>query len=221
MESDNLEFANMSGDRVHDKVMEVAMPYLHQDSSQILIAGSGQGSLEYKLLRKGIRATNIHAVDINPAQYKLQTVNVQYCDLNGSLPFTPQTFDVCFAVEVIEHLYNPRNLIDEVWRVLKTDGMLFLTTPNVHSIMQKIRFLFSDKFAWFSEQDYLGSGHIHPIFDWLLERMVRNRFELINYTSQAFHFRVIPHLPAIPVPYEHRLFAVNNIYAYRKVDGTA
>jgi SAM-dependent methyltransferase len=157
-------------------------------------------------------------VDCDPSQYKLKTVNVQYCDLNGSLPFDPQTFSICFATEVIEHLYNPQNLIDEVWRILKPGGMLFLTTPNVHSLMQKVRFLFSDGFGWFHESDYIGSGHIHPIFDWLLERMVRNKFVLIRYTSQTFHLRVIPKLPAIPIPYEHRFFAVNNIYAYRKLD---
>jgi SAM-dependent methyltransferase len=216
MESENIEFADMAGAGLHEKVIEIALPYLGK--SRILVAGAGQGALEYKLLKKGIPARNIEAIDFNPAQYKLKTVNIQYCDLGGSLPFEPQAFDVCFATEVIEHLYNPQNLINEVWKVLKPGGMLFLTTPNVHSLMQKIRYLFSDKFGWFHESDYLGSGHIHPIFDWLLGRMVRGKFVLVKYTSQAFYLRVIPQLPVIPIPYEHRLFAVNNIYAYRKVD---
>jgi len=216
MGSENVNFTNMSPDGIHEKVLEIAMPYLLSDT-QILVVGAGQGSLEFKLLKIGIPAKNIQAVDYDPAQYKLRNVNIQFCDLNGSLPFEPQSFDICFATEVIEHLHNPYNLINEVWRVLRSSGMLFLTTPNVHSIMQKIRFLFSDKLGWFFEQDYLGAGHIHPIFDWLLERMVRNKFELLRYTSQTFHLRLIPQLPAIPIPYEHRFFAVNNIYAYRKL----
>jgi len=185
MEIENVEFEDKAGEGVHEKVIEIALPYL--DKSNILVAGAGQGSLEYKLLKKGVLAENIKAVDYNPSQYKLKSVNIQYCDLGGSLPFEPQTFDVCFATEVIEHLNNPQNLITEVWRILKPGGMLFLTTPNVHSLMQKIRFLFSDKFGWFHESDYLRSGHIHPIFDWLLERMVRGKFVLVKYTSQAFY----------------------------------
>jgi SAM-dependent methyltransferase len=213
------DFADKAGEGVHEKTIEIALPYLA--GSHILVAGAGEGSLEFKLLKKGVLAENIKAVDYNPAQYKLGQVSIQYCDLNGSLPFESQSFDVCFAIEVIEHLHNPQNLINEVWRVLKSGGMLFLTTPNVHSLTQKLRFLFSDKFAWFHEGDYIGSGHIHPIFDWLLERMVRNKYVLVKYTSQAFHLRVIPQLPAIPIPYEHRLFAINNIYAYRKLDTVA
>lgn len=145
MKYEDLEFANMSGQGVHDKVLHIAMPYLN--TAKILVAGAGQGSLEYKLLKNGIRPEDIHSVDWNPDHFLLKSVNVRYCDLNGPLPFESETFGVCFATEVIEHLYNPHNLINETWRVLKPSGMLFLTTPNVHSIMPKIRFLFSDKLA--------------------------------------------------------------------------
>jgi len=216
MECEKLEFADKSGTGVHEKVLEIAEPYL--DSSRILVAGTGQGSLEYKLMERGVPAENIKAVDSHPEMFKLESVEVKYCDLNGPLPFEPGTFDIVFATEVIEHLYDPHNLIEESHRVLAPDGMLFLTTPNVHSLMQKVRFLFSDKLAYFHECDYQGSGHIHPIFDWLLERMTRDKFKLVKYTSQTFHLRFLPRLPAIRVPYRHRLFAVNNIYAFHKLE---
>lgn len=216
MECEELTFADKSGIGVHEKVLEIAKPYL--DGSQILVTGAGQGSLEYKLIARGVPAENIRAVDCAPEQYKLDSVEVSYCDLNGSVPFEPETFHIVFATEVIEHLNDPHNLIDEAWRVLAPGGMLFLTTPNVHSLMQKIRFLFSDKLAYFHECDYQGSGHIHPIFDWWLERMTRGKFRLVKYTSQTFHLRFAPKIPAIRIPYRHRLFAVNNIYAFRKME---
>src|SRR5208283_1631214 len=100
MERENMNFAQKSGHGVHEKVIEIAMPYL-SDNAQILVAGAGEGSLEYKLLKMQVPDKNIQAVDYNPAQYKLKTVNVQYCDLNYSLPFKPETFDICFAIEVI------------------------------------------------------------------------------------------------------------------------
>ena len=84
------------------------------------------------------------------------------------IPFNDESFDICFSVEVIERLNNPQNIINEAQRVLKPGGMLFLITPNVHSIAQKLRFLFSDEIYWFRDKDHKGLGHTHPIFDWLL-----------------------------------------------------
>jgi len=216
MQEDDIQFANMSGDDdgVHLKTLEIAKPYLKD--AKILIAGAGQGSLDYKLLQNGVSPENIESVDYNPEQYKVKLVHNQFCDLNGPIPFEDNSFDVVFSTEVIEHLYNPHNLVNEAWRVLKPGGMFFITTPNVHSIMQKLRFLFSDKIGWFIEADYEGSGHIHPIFDFLMERMTRKKFDLVKYTSQTFHLRLIPYIPAIPMPFESKLFAVNNIYAYKK-----
>lgn len=208
-------FSDMSGARVHEKVLELAKPYLRQ--AKILVAGAGEGSLEFKLISEGVLPGNIVSVDYDPSQFKLKDIKIQFCDLNKEIPFEDNSFDICFSTEVIEHLYNPNNLINETYRVLKLGGMLFLTTPNVHSIMQKIRYLFSDRLGWFFEKDFLGSGHIHPIFDWLLKRMIRGKFKIIYYTSQSFHLRLITKLPGIPVPFRHRLFAVNNIYMLKKL----
>lgn len=208
------QFADMSGVGVHEKVIQVANPYL--GANAILVAGAGQGSLEYKLLRHGVEHQRIAAIDYNPAQHKLSEINVTFCDLNGRVPFDDGSFDLVLCTEVIEHLNNPQNLIDELHRVTKSGGHLVLTTPNVHSVMQKLRYLFSDQFGWFFERDFLGSGHIHPIFDWLLKRMIRDKWQIKTYTSQSFHLRLIPYLPAIPMPFHSRFFAQNNIYLLEK-----
>jgi SAM-dependent methyltransferase len=46
-------------------------------------------------------------------------------------PFEDKTFDMVLCSEVIEHLvHSPINMICEINRVLKDDGILILTTPN-------------------------------------------------------------------------------------------
>ncbi|RLA35648.1 MAG: hypothetical protein DRR15_07030 [Gammaproteobacteria bacterium] len=122
-----------------------------------------RGGLEYQLLKLEPEASAIAALDINPEQYKVPEIDCQFCDLNGRIPFDDASFDVCFSIEVIEHLNNPQNIINEAHRVLKSGGMLFLSTPNLNSIAQKLRFLFSDEFQWFREKDHRILGHIHPI----------------------------------------------------------
>ena len=76
MNDEDMRFASMSGRGVHDKVLEIAEPYLA--NAQILIAGAGGGALEHKLLRNGAPAEKIQAVDCNPSQYKLESVDVQF-----------------------------------------------------------------------------------------------------------------------------------------------
>lgn len=47
----------------------------------------------------------------------------------NELPFTDTFFDVVFATEVLEHIYDPGRALREVHRVLKTNGLLFFTVP--------------------------------------------------------------------------------------------
>lgn len=207
------DFRDMSGDKVHEKVFEITQPYL--GTGRILVTGAGEGAFESRLIRAGVSPERISALDIRPHKYKLRQVTCGQADLNDSIPFADELFDTCYSIEVIEHLERPKRLIDEAYRVLKPGGILALTTPNVHSLMQKLRFLFTDRLAWFEQVDYFGSGHIHPLLDATLGWFCRDRFERVHYDSNKFHFR-LPKLPSIPMP-KHRLFAVNNIYVLKRL----
>lgn len=46
------------------------------------------------------------------------------------LPEKNGTFDLVFALALIEHLHNPDNFLREALRVLRPGGILFLSTPN-------------------------------------------------------------------------------------------
>jgi 2-polyprenyl-3-methyl-5-hydroxy-6-metoxy-1,4-benzoquinol methylase len=47
--------------------------------------------------------------------------------------FEDESFDVVVAIEVLEHVLDPRLLLNSLYSKLKPGGMLFLTTPNVYS----------------------------------------------------------------------------------------
>jgi methionine biosynthesis protein MetW len=47
------------------------------------------------------------------------------------LPFEDDWFDAVFCGEVIEHLFDPDHLLDEIYRVLKPGAFCILTTPNL------------------------------------------------------------------------------------------
>lgn len=211
-------FEHMAAYGVHSKVLELATPYL--DRENILVAGAGQGEFEHRLLASGVQPGAIRSLDIDPEQFMVEGLECGFCDLNQRAPFDDKSMDVWLSIEVIEHLRDPQNLIDEAHRVLKDDGVLFITTPNVHAIEQKLRFMFRDEFYWFRDKDFDGLGHIHPIFDWLLRRMIRNKFEIVTYDAPRFRFKLLSKGPGIPVPFKSKLFADINVYMLRKTAAT-
>ncbi len=57
--------------------------------------------------------------------------------VNGSalhIPFSNHSFDLIIIQDVIEHLANTADLYSEVKRILKTNGNIYLSTPNKLSI---------------------------------------------------------------------------------------
>jgi len=48
----------------------------------------------------------------------------------AKLPFKDNSFDFVLCTEVIEHVNSQNKVINEIFRVLKKDGYLVLTTPN-------------------------------------------------------------------------------------------
>ncbi len=61
-------------------------------------------------------------------------------DLNSDLPldFPPASFDVIICSEVIEHVFSPDSLLDEIARLLSPGGYAILTTPNLASWKNRI-----------------------------------------------------------------------------------
>lgn len=68
-------------------------------------------------------------------------INTCHADLNQSLPFRDDSFDVVVAAEVIEHLSVPENLVQEAARVLRKDGIFIGTVPNAYRIKTRLTFL--------------------------------------------------------------------------------
>jgi SAM-dependent methyltransferase len=56
------------------------------------------------------------------------------------LPFPDNHFDGVLFTEVLEHLlYDPRKLVDEIYRVLRPNGELLVSTPNVLRVENRIK----------------------------------------------------------------------------------
>jgi SAM-dependent methyltransferase len=76
-------------------------------------------------------------------------------DLDSArLPLDDGSMDVAVAVEVIEHLENPRAFVRELVRVTRPGGWVVVTTPNQLSALSLLTLLVKGRFSAFQERDY-------------------------------------------------------------------
>jgi 2-polyprenyl-3-methyl-5-hydroxy-6-metoxy-1,4-benzoquinol methylase len=108
-----------------------------QEQPSVLDIGCATGALLDFLRGRGWRVTG---VEISPsAEYGR---NARKLDITA-LPleenkFPNESFDVILASHLIEHLNNPRSFLAEVNRVLKKDGNVFITTPNISGFQARL-----------------------------------------------------------------------------------
>lgn len=70
------------------------------------------------------------------------------------LPLRDSSCDVIVAVEVIEHLENPRAFVRALLRAVRAGGVIMVTTPNQLSLLSLLTLLVRHRFAAFQDCDY-------------------------------------------------------------------
>ena len=96
----------------------------------VLDIGCATGALLASLRDCGWRVTG---VEISPgAEYarKERGLDVRNIPLE-EIKFPNESFNVILASHLVEHLNDPRSFFTEVHRILKKDGFIFITTPNI------------------------------------------------------------------------------------------
>lgn len=146
--------------------IEHAVNYINSlnlpDAIKLLDAGCGRGTLARMLNR------NFHYTGIDISQKALQQASRVYhqtecVDINAQpMPFADNSFDLVTALDIIEHVFDPRYLLHEIYRVLKPGGEVILTTPNILCQGHINRMLRERKFPKTSNDPFpYDGGHLH------------------------------------------------------------
>lgn len=138
---------------------------------KLLDIGCGDGSFSARLRK----CCEVFGVDVSQKAIDLARrigVNAYKADIScQELPFSNEYFDIVYMGDVIEHLLNPDFAIKEVRRVLKSDGFLVLSTPNIASWLNRLLLVVGlqplssevstvKSFGRYGKQDITPVGHL-------------------------------------------------------------
>ncbi|MFT3731434.1 MAG: methyltransferase domain-containing protein [Hyphomicrobium sp.] len=157
IEAHRLNAAQLSGGISNSSIYAAALSAAKAQGGEIrniLDYGSGAGRFIPILASTFPRAT-IAGADIMERPDGLSAAaNWIRGDLNYTLPAAANSFDLVFAVEVIEHLENPRQMLRDINRMLTPGGVAVLTTPNPGSLRSLLTFVARGHHANFDDSNY-------------------------------------------------------------------
>jgi 2-polyprenyl-3-methyl-5-hydroxy-6-metoxy-1,4-benzoquinol methylase len=99
---------------------------------KMLDIGYSKGSFADYMVGLGWDCTGL---DVN--KHNNSKVKTIQCDLNEDFPVEDGAYDVVTAGEVIEHMLDEDGFLAECNRVLKPEGVLALTTPNLSYLLNR------------------------------------------------------------------------------------
>jgi 2-polyprenyl-3-methyl-5-hydroxy-6-metoxy-1,4-benzoquinol methylase len=126
---------------VRDTVtLRLVREHMRSGGGVILDVGAGTGYILRQL--EGFHGHAIELAEPNAAYLRSRGFETHSIDLNTqAFPYADATFDCVVFNEVIEHLFDPQHVLDEIHRVLKPAGLAIVHTHNSFNIYMRLKYL--------------------------------------------------------------------------------
>ncbi len=157
-----------------------------RNNLELLDIGCGGGTLLRQLKRRGFK---VRGVDFSPEAASVAMKENGVPVVVGSVAdasFEESVFDVVTLFHVMEHVANPREVLAEVSRILKDDGVVVLQVPNIESW----------QFRWFGAKWY-GLDIPRHVIDYSEGAMLKQLAESGLTVRRIRHFNLRDNAPAL------------------------
>jgi 2-polyprenyl-3-methyl-5-hydroxy-6-metoxy-1,4-benzoquinol methylase len=130
-------------------------------TARTLDLGCGTGAWLKRLSDAGY--TNLSGADIRDPPIDAFGITYHKLDLDGdSLEAIEGQYDLITAIEFIEHIGNVSQFLKFVNSRLSPDGMLLVSTPNVNSLVSRLKLALTTKLRHFDQ--FGDETHFTPVF---------------------------------------------------------
>lgn len=155
-----------SGDPIYATVAEMLATC---DAGGVVAdVGCGSGAL-WPALKERFSA----CIGLDAARYDglPRDIDFRAIDLDaGRLPLEDASVDAAVAVEVIEHLENPRAFARELSRIVRPGGWVVVSTPNQLSLLSLLTLALKGRFSAFQDAEY--PAHLTALLEVDLRRIL-------------------------------------------------
>jgi 2-polyprenyl-3-methyl-5-hydroxy-6-metoxy-1,4-benzoquinol methylase len=154
VDADVASRARLSLGKAHDRIHRTVAGLLaaRGAAGTLVDVGCGAGDLSSATAGRFARYIGIDAVryDTLPAPVEFFAADLD----RDPLPLADGAADVTAAVEVVEHLENPRAFMRELVRVTRPLGWVVMTTPNQLSALSLLTLAVKGHFSAFLDGNY-------------------------------------------------------------------
>lgn len=164
------------------------MASMVDENQKILDLGCGTGDF-IKLLKN--KKSIIEGIEISKKVAAIGKKNghkITVADLHKTFPYKKNNFDTVTAGEIIEHIYDTDFFLEEIKRILKPQGCLILSTPNIATLGRRLMLLFGINPLIETSLDH-ASGHIRYFTKKSLQDLLeKHNFKITQFTSDTINF---------------------------------
>lgn len=156
---------------------------IEEKPKDVLDVGCSSGDISYLLVENRIKVFGLDLAFDKLLEAKEKRLNVIMADISKGLPIRNNAFDCILAGEIIEHVIDTDYFLNEIKRVLKTDGSLVISTPNLANLENRLRLLFG-RYPIFVDYTSRGDNHVRVYTGRALVKQLRERkFKIEKYTG--------------------------------------
>ncbi len=160
-------------------------------NGKILDIGCGDGFISS--LIKDITKAEVYGVDISRSSVekaRKKGIKAKVVNIDKKFPFRSNTFDAVFCGDIVEHIYDSEALLMKIYNILKPEGYLIVSVPNIAAWYNRFFLLVGLMPIWVesSLKRYTGNpfikegvGHIHAF----TERSLKELLQLTGFKIES------------------------------------
>jgi len=196
MQEARQECAGKNTHKVAEQLLQEAFPSLQ--GRKFLDIPCGTGGFLQRIARLGGQPFGSDLQNIS--QVGLDC-DFKHCNMDEQLPYENAFFDGIVCIDGIEHIKRSFDFIRECTRIIKNDGILIISTPNISSLRSRWRYFLTGHHNKckhpLDEQNITPYHHVNMISyselryilhteGFRIEKVTTNRFKIISLIYLVF-----------------------------------